>query len=130
MRRRRGQLLAADLSEVLLYLRAIERRVLHGAGLSAGATDEHGAHAGRGITRHTPPTLRGLVIRMGMKREQATRACTRITSDAEHLRLRGIGKVGTGHRRLFLLRLESRRARFSQVTHRLAMRYDFWVSIA
>ena len=130
MRRRRGQLLAADLSEALLHLRTIQRRVENAAGLPASAADEYSAHAGCSITRHATPTLSSLVIRMGMNREQATRVCTRITIDAEHLRLRGIGKVGAGHRCLFLLGIESRRTCFSQVTHGFAMRYDFWVSIA
>jgi len=103
MRCRHGQFLAADLRETGLYLRAIERRIYNSAGLPASAADERCTHTGCGIARYATPAFGSFVVRMGMNGQQATRARTRITSDAEYLGLRSIGEVAAGHRRLVLL---------------------------
>ena len=74
MCRRGDQFLMAYLREALLHLGPIELWVLNAASLAPSTADQHCAHTLGAIARCTPPTFGGLIIRVGMNSEQATRA--------------------------------------------------------
>src|SRR5262249_39052255 len=88
MRRCRYQLGAADLREACLHLRMIERRVVGGTGLTAGATNKHRAHTGCSIACCTASAFSRLVVRMSMDGQQAMRTCSGVRIGSEHFGLR------------------------------------------